>query len=102
MYLGRIVEIGDAAQIIAAPRHPYTRALLSAVPEPSLANRKSRIVLSGDIPNPAAPPTGCVFHPRCPHPLKDAECARIVPPLAMKAPEQFAACIKEPTLQRTS
>ena len=102
MYLGRIVEIGDARQIISAPRHPYTRALLSAVPEPAITNRKSRIVLTGDIPNPAAPPTGCVFHPRCPHPLKDADCARVVPALAEKAPDQFAACIKEPAFLRKS
>ncbi|MGQ0816186.1 MAG: ABC transporter ATP-binding protein [Gemmatimonadota bacterium] len=98
MYLGRIVEIGNADQIIRAPRHPYTRALLSAVPEPAVTNRKARIVLTGDIPNPAAPPAGCVFHPRCQHPLKDADCARIVPPLAEKAPAQFAACIKERSL----
>jgi len=95
MYLGRIVETGDAQQIIHSPRHPYTRALLSAVPEPVVTNRKPRIVLTGDIPNPAAPPSGCVFHPRCQHPLKDADCAQIVPPLAEKAPGQFAACIKE-------
>jgi oligopeptide/dipeptide ABC transporter ATP-binding protein len=98
MYLGRIVEIGETQQIIHAPRHPYTRALLSAVPEPVVANRKTRIVLTGDIPNPAAPPSGCVFHPRCQHPLKDADCAQIVPPLAEKAPGQFAACIKERSL----
>jgi oligopeptide/dipeptide ABC transporter ATP-binding protein len=96
MYLGRIVEIGGAQQIISQPRHPYTRALLSAVPQATVTERRSRIVLSGDIPNPAAPPAGCVFHPRCQHPLKDADCARIVPPLAQKAPGQFAACIKEP------
>lgn len=98
MYLGKLVEIGDAQQIIRAPKHPYTRALLSAVPEPVVRERKSRIVLTGDIPNPASPPTGCVFHPRCQHPLKDADCARIIPPLAEKAPGQFAACIKEPSL----
>jgi oligopeptide/dipeptide ABC transporter ATP-binding protein len=98
MYLGRIVEIGDAQQVIRSPRHPYTRALLSAVPEPIVSNRKTRIVLTGDIPNPAAPPSGCVFNPRCQHPLKDADCTRIVPPLAEKAPLQFAACIKEPSI----
>jgi oligopeptide/dipeptide ABC transporter ATP-binding protein len=98
MYLGKLVEIGDAQQVISSPKHPYTRALLSAVPEPVVTDRKSRIVLTGDIPNPAAPPSGCVFHPRCQHPLKDADCARIVPPLAEKAPEQFAACIKERSL----
>ena len=95
MYLGKLVEFGDAQQVIRSPRHPYTRALLSAVPEPEVKSRKTRIVLSGDIPNPASPPTGCVFHPRCQHPLKDADCARIVPPLAEKAPQHFAACIKE-------
>jgi oligopeptide/dipeptide ABC transporter ATP-binding protein len=98
MYLGKIVEIGDAAQIIKSPRHPYTRALLSAVPEPVVTDRKARIVLTGDVPNPAAPPAGCVFHPRCPHPLKDADCTRIVPPLELKAPGQRAACIKEPSI----
>ncbi|HEY0810626.1 MAG TPA: oligopeptide/dipeptide ABC transporter ATP-binding protein [Longimicrobiales bacterium] len=95
MYLGKLVEIGDAQQVIHSPRHPYTRALLSAVPEPVVTGRKPRVVLTGDIPNPAAPPSGCVFHPRCQHPLKDADCAQIVPPLAEKAPRQFAACIKE-------
>lgn len=98
MYLGRLVEIGDAQQVIRQPKHPYTRALLSAVPEPVVTDRKSRIVLTGDIPDPAAPPSGCVFHPRCQHPLKDADCARLVPPLAEKAPAQFAACIKERSL----
>jgi oligopeptide/dipeptide ABC transporter ATP-binding protein len=99
MYLGKVVEIGDAAQVIRAPRHPYTKALLSAVPEPVVTNRKPRIVLTGDIPNPAAPPPGCVFFPRCPHPLKDVDCTQIVPPLEEKAPGQLAACIKEPNLR---
>ncbi len=95
MYLGRIVEIGDAPAVVSAPRHPYTRALLSAVPVPDPARASGRIILPGDVPSPAAPPSGCPFHPRCPHPLKDADCARIVPPLAEKAPGHFAACIKE-------
>jgi oligopeptide transport system ATP-binding protein len=96
MYLGRIVELADARALTQTPRHPYTRALLSAVPEPDPAARHKRIVLTGDIPSPAAPPSGCPFHPRCQHPLKDADCARMVPPLAEKAPGHFAACIKEP------
>ncbi len=100
MYLGKLIEIGAAQDVIRAPKHPYTRALLSAVPEPVVTDRRSRIVLTGDIPNPAAPPPGCVFHPRCQHPLKDADCARIIPPLAEKAPAQFAACIKEPSLSK--
>jgi oligopeptide/dipeptide ABC transporter ATP-binding protein len=95
MYLGRIVELGDAAAVIGAPKHPYTRALLSAVPKPEVTGRREHIVLHGDIPSPASPPPGCPFHPRCQHPLKDAECARIRPPLEAKAPLHFAACIKE-------
>jgi oligopeptide transport system ATP-binding protein len=96
MYLGRIVELGDAAAVINDPRHPYTRALLSAVPTPEPGGRRERIVLRGDVPSPSNPPPGCPFHPRCQHPAKDADCARIVPPLAEKAPLHFAACIKEP------
>jgi oligopeptide/dipeptide ABC transporter ATP-binding protein len=96
MYLGRIVELASAQQLVATPRHPYTRALLSAVPTPEPGARRERIVLGGDIPSPAAPPSGCPFHPRCPHPLKDEDCTRIVPRLAEKGPAHFAACIKEP------
>jgi oligopeptide/dipeptide ABC transporter ATP-binding protein len=98
MYLGRIVEIGSAREVSASPAHPYTRALLSAVPEPvspARRSRRSRIVLAGDVPDPAAPPPGCPFHPRCPHPLRDIECTRVRPVLEEKAPGQFAACIKE-------
>ncbi|MEO5509155.1 MAG: oligopeptide/dipeptide ABC transporter ATP-binding protein [Longimicrobiales bacterium] len=98
MYLGRIVELGDAKTITSAPRHPYTKALLSAVPVAQPGRAHERIVLSGDIPSPSNPPPGCPFHPRCQHPLKDADCARIVPPLAEKAPSHFAACIKERSL----
>jgi oligopeptide/dipeptide ABC transporter ATP-binding protein len=99
MYLGRIVEMGAAADLVRSPRHPYTRALLSAVPEPRPASAKesTRIVLGGDIPDPASPPPGCPFHPRCQHPLRDADCARIRPPLAEKAKDHFAACIKTPS-----
>ncbi|HEX6309081.1 MAG TPA: ABC transporter ATP-binding protein [Longimicrobiales bacterium] len=96
MYLGRIVEMGDAQAVITDPKHPYTRALLSAVPVPEPGAKRERIVLRGDVPSPSRPPSGCPFHPRCQHPLKDADCARIVPPLAEKAPLHFAACIKEP------
>ena len=97
MYLGRIVETADAEQLTRSPKHPYTRALLSAVPVPEPGARRERIVLPGDVPSPIDPPSGCPFHPRCPHPLKDRECAEVVPPLAEKAPGQFAACIKEPS-----
>jgi peptide/nickel transport system ATP-binding protein len=66
MYLGRIVELGDAGALFADPRHPYTRALLSAVPVPVPGARRRRILLAGDVPSPISPPPGCHFHPRCP------------------------------------
>ena len=96
MYLGRIVELANADDLYAMPLMPYTQALLSAVPVPDPEVKKNRIVLSGDVPSPANPPSGCVFHPRCTHPQKDAACAAIVPPLEEKAPGHWAACIKQP------
>jgi len=81
MYLGRIVEEGPTDQILSFPRHPYTVALLSAVPEPDPAARQNRIVLSGDLPSPSNPPPGCPFHTRCFHPLKSTRCRTEVPVL---------------------
>ena len=92
MYLGTIVERAPAAEIYAMPRHPYTTALLSAVPEPDPKAGKRRIVLTGDMPSPAHPPSGCPFHPRCPHPLKSERCKVEFPPLRQVAPEHSAAC----------
>jgi oligopeptide/dipeptide ABC transporter ATP-binding protein len=92
MYLGKIVERAPAAEIYAQPRHPYTRALLSAVPEPNPRAAKQRIVLPGDIPSPAHPPPGCPFHPRCPHPLKSERCRTEPPPLRPMTPGHVAAC----------
>ena len=78
MYLGHVVEIADRAALMNAPRHPYTQALRAAVPEPGAGKRRRR-ALAGDVPNPAAPPPGCPFHPRCP---KAADiCRQINPPL---------------------
>ena len=96
MYLGKIVELASAADVYREPIMPYTQALLSAVPVPDPAASRERIVLAGDVPSPANPPPGCVFHPRCPHPGKDAACTVIVPPLEEKAPGHVAACIKQP------
>jgi len=92
MYLGKIVERAPAAEIYAKPRHPYTTALLSAVPEPDPKAAQQRIVLKGDMPSPAHPPSGCPFHPRCPHPLKSERCRTAVPLLREITPGHFAAC----------
>jgi oligopeptide/dipeptide ABC transporter ATP-binding protein len=96
MYLGHIVELADAADLYGEPLMPYTQALLSAVPIPDPGRRKTRIVLTGDVPSPADPPPGCPFHPRCHHPAKDAACARIKPPLEPKGDGHLVACIKQP------
>ncbi|HEX2092284.1 MAG TPA: ABC transporter ATP-binding protein [Longimicrobiaceae bacterium] len=96
MYLGRIVELADSKALYRNPLMPYTQALLSAVPVPEPGRKRKRIVLIGDVPSPANPPPGCPFHPRCQHPLKDEDCAKIVPPLADKGGGHFAACIKVP------
>jgi oligopeptide/dipeptide ABC transporter ATP-binding protein len=68
MYLGRVMEIGSAAEVYGNPRHPYTQALLSAIPvvNPDVETQRERIMLTGDVPSPIDPPTGCVFHTRCP------------------------------------
>jgi oligopeptide transport system ATP-binding protein len=94
MYLGRIVELADAREIYGAPRHPYTRALLSSVPRPDPVGRETRqrIVLEGDVPSPIDPPSGCPFHPRCPHSAKDASCRDIVPDLGGERAGPRVAC----------
>jgi peptide/nickel transport system ATP-binding protein len=90
MYLGRIVEIAPARKLYTSPRHPYTEALLSAVPIPDPAVKRQRIVLQGDVPNPIKPPAGCHFHPRCPHVME--RCRTEEPLLREIEPGRKAAC----------
>jgi peptide/nickel transport system ATP-binding protein len=96
MYLGRLVETAPAEALYREPLMPYTQALLSAAPVPDPTAKRERIVLTGEVPSPLEPPRGCVFHPRCPHPAKDAACATLVPPLEEKAPGHWVACLKQP------
>jgi oligopeptide transport system ATP-binding protein len=91
MYLGRIVELAPASALYARPRHPYTRALLSAVPELVPGARKKRLKLAGDMPSPLDPPTGCPFHPRCPE-AQLGRCDRERPALRVVDDAQLAAC----------
>jgi oligopeptide/dipeptide ABC transporter ATP-binding protein len=91
MYLGRIMEIAPASTLYSAPNHPYTQALLSAIPIPKPGRKHSRVVLKGDIPSPINPPSGCVFRTRCPRAIGD--CATIVPTLKPVGPDHFSACI---------
>jgi oligopeptide transport system ATP-binding protein len=92
VYLGHIMEIGPTHQLIDSPRHPYTQALLSAVPQPG-AKRGRRIVLAGDVPNPADPPSGCAFRTRCRYALP--ACAAERPPLRPVGGEHYTACIRD-------
>ena len=94
MYLGRIMEIAPAKELYANPIHPYTEALLTAVPIPDPTVRRERIILQGDIPSPINPPSGCVFRTRCPIAVED--CKHVVPPLEEVSPGHFKACIRRP------
>jgi oligopeptide transport system ATP-binding protein len=94
MYLGRIVEMGPAAQVFEHPLHPYAKALVSAVPipDPERERQRQRIILSGDPPSPLNPPPGCAFHPRCAY--ATAECSQTVPTLETFDPTRTVACIR--------
>jgi peptide/nickel transport system ATP-binding protein len=90
MYVGRIVELAETEEIFTAPKHPYTAALLSAVSEPDPRLRSKRIILQGEVANPASPPEGCYFHPRCPHAIE--MCRTQAPAWQEISPAHFVAC----------
>src|SRR5882724_6845798 len=91
MYLGKVVELAEAKDVIGAPKHPYTQALISAVPVVDPDSKRKRIVLPGDVPSPIHPPSGCPFHPRCPV-AELPRCSAEVPALREVAPAHWAAC----------
>jgi oligopeptide/dipeptide ABC transporter ATP-binding protein len=90
MYLGRIVELADKKALFGSPQHPYTEALLSAVPVPDPTVQSKRIILEGDVPSPIRPPPGCHFHTRCPYAVD--RCRSETPVMREVAPDHFAAC----------
>jgi len=97
MYVGRIVELAETEEIFTAPKHPYTAALLSAVSEPDPRVRSRRIILEGEVANPASPPEGCYFHPRCPHAID--RCRSEAPAWQEISPAHFVACHRARELQ---
>ena len=94
MYLGKLVELADWQRLYEEPLHPYTKALLAAVPipDPEVEVHRERIILRGEVPSPSNPPAGCVFHPRCP--LAIADCRHVVPEFREVTPGHWAACIR--------
>jgi len=90
MYLGKIVEMGDVEEIIRKPAHPYTEALISAVPVPDPTARRAEVVIKGEVPSPINPPPGCRFHPRCPY--AQEKCRREPPELVRIGKERYVAC----------
>ena len=90
MYLGHVVELADKRQLFAKPLHPYTEALMSAIPIPDAHAKSKRILLKGDVPSPLAPPAGCCFHTRCPY--ADERCGQEVPSLREAEPGHWTAC----------
>ncbi len=97
MYVGRMVELAETGELFSRPKHPYTAALLSAVPEPDPRTRSQRIVLQGEVANPASPPGGCYFHPRCPHAIE--VCRTQAPAWQELSPGHFVGCHRAEELQ---
>ncbi len=92
MYLGKIVEKAEAEELYRSPKHPYTKALMSAIPVPDPRRKEERIILTGDVPSPINPPSGCHFHPRCP--IAVEECKTKVPALELKSSNHVASCLR--------
>jgi oligopeptide transport system ATP-binding protein len=92
MYLGKIVEVATAQELYENPQHPYTKALLSAIPIPNPKLKRDRVILKGDVPTPINPPSGCRFRTRCP--IASEECAKVEPEMKEMSDGHFAACIK--------
>ena len=90
MYLGKVVEIAERRDMFRSPQHPYTQALMSAIPIPQPGLKRQRIILSGDVPSPVNPPKGCHFHPRCPEVMPI--CSSLEPQLVQLGTGHFAAC----------
>ena len=90
MYLGKVVELGVASAVVRSPQHPYTQALISAVPQTEAGTQRARIILSGEIPSPLNPPAGCPFHPRCPR--AEERCRAEVPAFREVKPEHWVSC----------
>ena len=98
MYLGKIAEIADTADLFESPRHPYTLALLSAIPEPDVSQKTKRIILEGDVPSPLNPPPGCRFHPRCPYTIE--QCRVEEPVLEAVDNSHLAACHRKHEIKK--
>ena len=100
MYVGRIAEIGTPEELFGAPKHPYTAALMSSVPKPHPSQRSKRYVLEGEVANPANPPTGCYFHPRCP--FATDQCKVEVPPLVKSKDGRYVSCHRADEIELTT
>lgn len=94
MYLGKFVELAANEALYNAPLHPYTEALLAAIPAWEEGGNRKRVLIKGDVPNPAAPPSGCAFHPRCP--IKEKKCEHVVPELKDAGNKRYVACHLRP------